>query len=129
MKSSIKSKVLFVLALLFGLMFINAGLDKFFHYMPMPKDMSEKMMKAVGAFTEIGWLMPLVGIAELVGGILIILPKTRALGALIILPVMVGIFLTNIVQDKTGLPIALVLSAILGWIMYENREKYMPIVR
>jgi uncharacterized membrane protein YphA (DoxX/SURF4 family) len=129
MKSSIKTKVLFVLALLFGLMFINAGLDKFFHYMPMPKDMSEKMMKAFGAFTEIGWLMPLVGIAEVIGGILIILPKTRALGALIILPVMVGIVLTNIVQDKTGLPIALVLSAILGWIMYENREKYMPLVK
>ncbi len=129
MKSSIKSKVLFVLALLFGLMFINAGLDKFFHYMPMPKDMPEKMMKAFGAFMEIGWLMPLVGLAELVGGILIIIPKTRALGALIIFPVMVGIFLTNIVQDKSALPLVIVLAAILGWIMYENREKYMPIIR
>ena len=129
MKSSIKTKVLFVLALLFGLMFINAGLDKFFHYMPMPKDMPEKMMKAFGAFMEIGWLMPLVGLAELVGGILIIIPKTRALGALIIFPVLVGIVLTNIVQDKTGLPIALILSTILGWVMYENREKYMPMVR
>ena len=129
MKSSIKTKVLFVLALLLGLMFINAGLDKFFHYMPMPKDMPEKMMKAFGAFMEIGWLMPLVGLAELVGGILIIIPKTRALGALIIFPVLVGIVLTNIVQDKTGLPIALILSTILGWVMYENREKYMPMVR
>ncbi len=129
MKSSIKTKVLFVLALLFGLMFINAGLDKFFHYMPMPKDVSEKMMKAFGAFTEIGWLMPLVGLAELVGGILIIIPKTRALGALIIFPVMVGIVLTNIVQDNTGLPIAIILSAILAWVMYENKEKYLPMVK
>ncbi len=129
MKSSIKTKVLFVLTLLFGLLFINAGLDKFFHYMPMPKDVSEKMVKAFGAFTEIGWLMPLVGLAELVGGILIILPKTRALGALIIFPVMVGIFLTNIVQDKTGLPIVIILSTILGWVMYENREKYLPMLR
>jgi uncharacterized membrane protein YphA (DoxX/SURF4 family) len=129
MKTSIKTKVLFVLALLFGLMFINAGLDKFFHYMPMPKDMPEKMMKAFGAFAEIGWLMPLVGIAELVGGILIILPKTRALGALIILPVMVGIVLTNIVQDKSALPLAIILAAILGWVMYDNREKYLPMVR
>ena len=129
MKSSVKSKVLFVLSLLFGLMFINAGLNKFFEYMPMPKDMPEKMMKAMGAFMEIGWLMPLVGFAEILGGILIIIPKTRALGALIIFPVMVGIVLTNIVQDTTGLPIAAVLSVILLWIMYENREKYMPLVR
>jgi uncharacterized membrane protein YphA (DoxX/SURF4 family) len=129
MKSSIKSKVLFVLAFLFGLMFINAGLNKFLNYMPMPKDMPEKMMKAFGAFTEIGWLMPLVGIAEIVGGILFIIPKTRALGALIILPIMVGIILTNIVQDKSGLPIGIILSAILVWVMYENREKYLPMVR
>jgi len=128
MKSSIKSKVLFALALIFGLFFINAGFDKFFHYMPMPKDLPEKMMKAFGAFMEIGWLMPLVGIAEIVGGFLIIIPRTRALGALIIFPVMVGIILTNIVQDKSGLPIATAFAAVLVWVMYENKEKYLPII-
>jgi uncharacterized membrane protein YphA (DoxX/SURF4 family) len=128
MKSSIKNKVLFVLSLLFGIFFINAGLDKFFHYMPMPKDLSEKMVKAINAFMEIGWLMPLVGVAEIVGGILIIIPRTRALGALIIFPVMVGILFTNIVQDKSGLPISLVFGIVLTWIMYENRQKYLPLI-
>lgn len=128
MKSSIKNKVLFVLALLFGLFFINAGLDKFFHYMPMPKDLPEKMSKAFNAFSEIGWLMPLVGLAEIVGGLLIIIPRTRALGALIIFPIMVGIFLTNIVQDKSGLPITLIFGIILTWIMYENRQKYLSLI-
>ncbi len=129
MKSSIKNKVLFVFALLFGLLFINAGLDKFFHFMPMPKDLPEKMLKAFDAFTEIGWLMALVGIAEFLGGLLIIFPRTRALGALIIFPVMVGIALTNIVQDQRGLPLVLVLITILLWIMYENRAKYLPLFR
>ncbi len=128
MKSSVKNKVLFVLALLFGLFFINAGLDKFFHYMPMPKELPEKMSKALGAFMEIGWLMPLVGLAEIIGGLLIILPRTRALGALIVFPVMVGILLTNIVQDKSGLPIALTFGVVLAWIMYENRQKYFPLI-
>jgi len=128
MKSSIKNKILFVLAVLFGLFFINAGLDKFFHYMPMPKDMPEKMMKAFNAFMEIGWLMPLVGLAEIFGGLLIIIPATRALGALIVFPVMVGIVLTNIVQNITGLPVAIIFSAILIWIIYENRQKYFPLI-
>jgi uncharacterized membrane protein len=39
-----KPKILFVLCLLVGLLFVNAGLDKFFHYMPVPKDMPEKEM-------------------------------------------------------------------------------------
>jgi uncharacterized membrane protein YphA (DoxX/SURF4 family) len=128
MKNSIKNKVLYVFAFLFGFMFINAGLNKFLNYMPLPPNLPEKMVKAMSAFMEIGWLIPLIGIAEIVGGLLIIFPRTRALGALIILPVMVGIILTNIVQDKSGLPIAFTLSVILIGIMYDNREKYFPLI-
>ncbi|MBA4275235.1 DoxX family protein [Flavobacterium sp.] len=124
-----KNKITFVLSLLFGLMFINAGLNKFLNYMPMPEHLPEKMMKAMAAFTEIGWLMPLVGTVEALGGLLIIIPKTRALGALMIFPIMVGIVLTNIVQDSSGLPIAGVFSAILIWIMFVNKEKYAPLFR
>jgi putative oxidoreductase len=123
-----KNKILFVVSLLFGLMFINAGLDKFVHYMPMPENMSENMKSAFGAFMTLKWLIPLAGIAELIGGILIIFPKTRALGAVIIFPVMVGILLTNTVTDTTGLPIAAVLMAINLWVIYENRAKYAPMV-
>ncbi|HEA19502.1 hypothetical protein LCGC14_0993200 [marine sediment metagenome] len=127
MKTSIKTKVLFVAALLVGLMFINAGLNKFLNYMPMPEEMPEKMLNAMKAFMEIGWLLPLVGLAEIIGGLLLVIPKTRALGALIIFPVMIGITLTNIFQDSSGLPIVLILWAILIWIMIENRKKYMPL--
>ena len=122
-----KNKIFFVLSLLFGLMFINAGLNKFFNYMPMPETLPEKMQKAMAAFTEIGWIMPLVGAVEVLGGVLIIIPRFRALGAIIILPVMVGIVLTNSVQDTSGLPFALVLTAILISIMIQSKEKYMPL--
>ncbi|MDC6385827.1 DoxX family membrane protein [Flagellimonas taeanensis] len=122
-----KNKILFILALLFGLMFANAGLNKFLNYMPMPEEMPEALLKDFQAMMEISWLLPLVGLAELIGGILVIIPKTRALGALIILPVMVGILLVNTVVDTSGFVIALVLAIILGWIMYENRYKYRPI--
>lgn len=124
-----KNKITFVLSLLFGLLFINAGLNKFLNYMPMPENLPERMVKAMNAFMEIGWLMPLVGVVEVLGGLLIIIPKTRALGALMIFPIMVGIVLTNIVQDTSGLPIAGVFSAILIWILYDNKEKYAPLFK
>jgi putative oxidoreductase len=124
-----KSKILFVLSLLFGLMFINGGLNKFFNYMPMPKEMPAESMKDFGAMMEISWLMPLLAVGEIVGGLLIIFPKTRALGAIVIFPIMVGILLTHIFVDASGLPIALVLAAVLGWIIYENRAKYMPMLQ
>jgi len=124
-----KSKVTFVICLLFGLMFINAGLNKFLNYMPVPKDMPENLMKVFGAFMTIGWLMPLVGIAEIVGGILFIIPKTRALGALVIFPVMIGILLTNIITAPSGLPIALILLAIEIWIIIGNRNRYLVMIK
>ena len=123
-----KQKINFVVCLLFGLVFINAGLDKFFHYMPVPKVLPETLVKAFTAFTQMGWLMPLVAVAELVGGTLSVFPKTRALGAVVIFPVMVGIFLTNTVTDTTGLPIAAVLLAINLWILYDNRAKYANLI-
>jgi uncharacterized membrane protein YphA (DoxX/SURF4 family) len=123
-----KQKILFVVCLLFGLLFINSGLNKFLNYMPMPADLPDKMVKATAAFTEIGWIMPLVGAAEVIGGLLFMIPKFRALGAIIVFPIVIGILLTNIVAAPSGLPIALALLAINLWVIFENREKYLTMI-
>ena len=124
-----KKTILFVVSLLFGLLFINSGLNKFFNYMPMPKDMPEHMMKLMGAIKDIGWLFPLVAVAEIVGGALFITNKFRALGAIIIFPVLIGILLTHILFAPSGLPLALVLLGIELWVIIENREKYLPMIK
>jgi len=90
--------------------------------MPMPKDLPESMIKLMGALMAISWLMPLIGVAEIIGGVLFIIPKFRALGAIIIFPVLIGVLLTNIIYLPSGLPIALILLAIELWVIIENRE-------
>lgn len=124
-----KNKIIFAVSLVFGLMFINAGLNKFFNYMPVPEDLPEELMKVMGAFMQIVWLMPLVAVVEIIGGVLFIIPKTRALGSIVIFPVMVGILLTNTITELSGLPIALVLFAINLWVIFENIHKYKPLVK
>lgn len=96
--------------------------------MPPPEHMPENLTKAFQAISQIGWLLPLVGFAEILGGLLFIFQRTRALGALVIFPVMIGIMLTNTVTDTSGLPIAVVFFAINLWVIYENREKYLPML-
>lgn len=93
--------------------------------MPIPKN----LVKLFAAFMEIGWLMPLIAVAEIVGGLLFITNKYRALGAIIIFPVMIGILLTHLITAPSGLPIALVLLAINLWVIIENREKYLPMIQ
>lgn len=124
-----KQKILLVVSILFGLMFINSGLNKFFNYMPMPEDLPQNMIDLMTAMMTFGWLMPLLAIAEITGGILFMIPKLRALGAIVIFPVMVGIVLTHIVNEPSGLLMALILFAIELWVIYENREKYMPMIK
>jgi hypothetical protein len=41
---------------------------------------------------------------------------------------MIGILLTHIINEPTGLPIAIVLMGINLWIIFENREKYLPML-
>ncbi len=123
-----KKKILLVASVLFGLMFINAGLNIFFQYMPMPKEMPERMIKLTTALMEIGWLMPLIGVVQIVGGLLFITNRYRALGAIVIFPVMIGILLTHIIDEHSGLPIAIVFFAINIWVIIENRAKYMPMI-
>jgi len=124
-----KKKILFIVSLLFGLIFINSGLNKFFNYMPMPDELPDNMIKLMTAFMQIGWLMPLVAVAEIAGGILFITNKFRALGAIIIFPILIGILLTHITIAPSGLPIALILFSIEVWVIIENRGKYLPMVK
>ena len=124
-----KQKILTVLSILFALLLINGGLNKFFNYMPVPQEMSEAMSNDFKALMEIAWLMPLVGIAEIVAGVLVMFQKTRALGILVIFPVMVGVLLTHVFVDPGNLIIAVVIWIIMIWIIYENREKYLGLLK
>jgi len=123
-----KNKVLFVVSLLFGLMMINSGLNKFFNYMPMP-EVPEAAGNLMYAFVQSGWLFPLVALAEIIGGALFITNRFRALGAIVILPITMGILLFNVVLAPNGIILAVVLFAINIWVIVENRNNYLPMIQ
>jgi putative oxidoreductase len=120
--------VKFLICLLFGLMFINAGMDKFFHYMPVPP-LEPELQIVDEAFRTIQWLLPLVGAIEVIGGILFIIPKTRALGALMLLPILIGIMVHTTYWAPEALLIPTIIFLIELFILYENADKYKFIIR
>lgn len=124
-----KKKIIFGMSLVFGLLLINGGMDKFLHYMPQPTGLADNVLKDMEAFQEISWLMPLVGFAEVLGGLLLIFKRTRALGALMIFPVMVGVLLTHFTVMHEGIPMALVIWLFLVVIMLDERDKYQALFR
>lgn len=123
-----RKKILFVVCLLVGLLFINAGLNKFFNYIKPPDDLPEAQVKMFMALMQVGWLIPLIGAAELIGGILFVIPRYRALGAIILFPIIVGILLAHFTVAPEGIPMALIIFAIWTWSVVENWKKYTPMI-
>ena|SRR5690606_13662875 len=117
-----------ILFILFALMMLNGGLNKIFNYLPVAEDLPEELINDSIAMMEIVWLMPLVAGAEIIGGVLLLIPRTRALGILIIFPVMVGILCTHIFVALSGLPTALILWIILLLMIAEHWKSFKPVL-
>lgn len=117
----------FIVFLLFGLMFINSGLNKLFHYLPTP-ELSEELTRVNQAFDTIAWLLPLVGIVEVIGGILSIIPRTRPLGLIMLFPIMIGVMCQHIFYAPEGLPFAGAFLVVNLWGIFEHRNKYLSLI-
>jgi len=122
-----KKIILHVLAGLLGLMMINTGLNKLFQYIPVP-ELSEPALKLMGAFVESKWIMPLLAISEIIGGILFIVPRTRALGAIVLFPIVVGIFLFHAVLDPSAMGMTTTILLVNLAVIAENYKKYLPMI-
>ncbi len=123
-----KNKILNVLSVIVALLFLNAGLNKIFQYIPVPEGLPEAVVRHDAAIAEIKWLLPLVAVVEIVGGGLLVLRKTRALGAIVLLPIMVGVLVFHITVYPEGLLMAGLMAIVLGWIMIENKGKYLQLI-
>lgn len=122
-----KNKTLIVVSTLLGLMMLTMGFNKFAHFMPMP-DAPGEGGSLMSSFADSGWLLQLIATAEMIGGALLIFPKTRALGAIVLFPVIAGIFMFHLTMEPSGLLRGSLVLAINLWIIFENREKYKPMI-
>ncbi len=117
-----------IIFILFGLAFIFFGTAKFINIIPVP-EFTDAQMAINEALMKLKWITPLVGSMEIIGGLLIVFPKTRALGAIILLPILIGIILHHSTLDPSGVPMALVLGLIDVGIIADNWKKYLPMIK
>ncbi|TPD66926.1 DoxX family protein [Flavobacterium microcysteis] len=115
------------LAIILGAFFVYKGLNK--HFLseckvyeadsPLPLNYRNLITAlCTSGFTKV------VGFLEIASGILLIIPRTRLLGSIVLLPVIITIFLFHLLIDnrphelvETGIPL---LAAILVFASYYN---------
>ncbi len=123
-----------IASILLGLAFIIFGANFFLKFIPMPADPSpadapHKLF--LGAMIPTGYFT-FVKVLEILGGVLVALPKTRNFGLLILGPIIVNIVAFKVFLTKgAGLTDPPVLAVILlsAFLLFTERKAWLSLMK
>ena len=121
-------------SVLLGLAFITFGANFFLNFIPMPADPSpadapHKLFMA--AMFPTGYLA-FVKVLEILGGLLVALPKTRNIGLLVLGPIIVNIVAFHVFLTKgAGLtaPPILIIGILSAFLLFTERKAWLGLVK
>ena len=119
-----------IVRVLLGLMFVVFGSNIFLHFLPMtpptpPPPLAVDFSKAL---MESHYIL-VVGALQVIGGALLLLGRYVPLGLTLLGPVIVNIMLFHIFLDPSGLPIAIVVSALALFLLWRYRTNFAGFVQ
>ncbi len=123
-----------IAAALLGSAFITFGANFFLHFIPMPADPSPAdapHQLFMAALMPTGYLA-FVKALEILGGLLVILPKTRNLGLLVLGPIVVNIIAFHVFLTRgAGLtdPPLLIISILTAFLLITQRKAWLGLLK
>ena len=121
-------KFVSIVRIIFGLLLIFGGLMAFTNP-AIPSSYPEKALAFLQAMNDTGYFNYFMGLVQLAVGLMFVLRRYVALGAIILAPITVNIIVFHIFLDmKTILP-GLLLLALNVFVAYSEREKYRDVLR
>ena len=122
------NKAKLIIRILFGLMLVIFGLNKFLQFMPMPP-MSEAAGVFMGALVKSGYLMVVVALVEIAAGVLLLVNKYQSLALVIVFPVILNAFLFHLFLDIPGIGGAVFAMAMNIFLLFANKESYKSLLK
>jgi len=121
-----------IAGVLLGLMFLMASVMFFLNFGPKPEfPEGSPIAMFMGAFGPTGY-MHFVKVFELLGGILVAIPRTRALGLLLLGPVIVNIIAFHIfITGGQGLidPMLDAIIVLALYLLWVERRKFAALLK
>ncbi|HEX3797877.1 MAG TPA: hypothetical protein VH413_04180 [Verrucomicrobiae bacterium] len=116
-----------IVRILLGLMFVVFGLNILHPFLPMPPQtgLVAEWMKPM---FESGY-MRVVGVFQVVGGLILLLGRFVPLGLTLLGPVVVNILIFHICLDPSGLPMASVVAALALFLLWRYRANFAGLVK
>lgn len=117
---------------LLGLLFIAVSTMVLFHLAPPPEklpDPGSAEAMFMGAFVPTGYLT-FVKVFELVGGILVAIPRTRNWGLLVLGPIILNIaaYHTFIAKEGTFGPMMIVIYVLALYLLWVGRRQFLGLL-
>ena len=121
-----------IAASLLGLLFVVFGLNFFLKFIPMPAGPPEGSPPALfmAALYPTGYLA-FVKIFEILGGILVAIPKTRNIGLLVLGPIVINILAFQVFLAKgAGLmdPPVILVTVLPLFLLWAGRKKFLGLL-
>ena len=116
---------------LLGLVFIIFGMNFFLKFIPVPPMAADTAAAAfMGAMFGSGYLA-FVKVIEIIGGVLVALPKTRNIGLLFLGPIIVNILAFQVFLTKgQGIldPPVVLVTALSAYLLWSGRKAFANLV-
>jgi len=112
---------------LLGLIFVVFGLNAFLQFIPMPppQGLAGDFMKAL----FVSHYFYVVAVLQIVGGAICLVGRFVPLGLTLLGPVIVNILLFHVFLEPSGLPLAVVVSALALFLLWENRQAFGGLIK
>jgi putative oxidoreductase len=119
-----------IAGILLGALFVLVSLMVLLHLAPQPKlEPGSLPALFMGAMGPSGYLI-MVKLFELIGGVLVAIPKTRRLGLLILGPIIINILAYHIfLAHGEDMAIPLVVAALALFLLWAERRSFIAFVR
>jgi uncharacterized membrane protein YphA (DoxX/SURF4 family) len=115
--------------ILMGAPLVLFGLNAFFNFIPPPSTpMPEKAMAFAGALVNSGYMMQLIGVTQLVVGVLLVANRFVPLALALFAPFMVNSVAFHVFLERTGLPMALIFLALELYLAWSYRHAFRPML-
>ena len=117
-----------ILRPIYGIFLLTFGLNGFFNFFPLP-EMTEEAGTFMGSLAQTGYILPIVGVLQVVVGLLLIVNKFTPLILIVIFPIMLNAFLLHLFLDPAGIAGSLVAIILNVFLFIANKESYKNVLQ
>ena len=122
------NKAQLIIRILFGLILVIFGSNKFLHFMPMPP-MPAEAGAFLGGLAGSGYFFPFLKIVEILCGLGLVLGLFVPLSLVILTPIMVNIILFHAFLAPAGLGMPIMLLSMHLFLAWKTKDSYAALLK